>query len=320
VWDFTYLCWNLTYPQLRRYAPQLLQAFEFRSTSATEELLQAIALLRELNFKNARRVPDNAPSGFIRPRWQKHVFTSEGIDRRFYETCVHSGLGKSLRAGDLWVVGSRRYKDFEEYLLPAEVYRAIKLSGLAVDVDWTAYLQERTEQLDAEFLRVDRLAEAGELPEASIVDGVLKIIPPDDQEPEQLEQLTRQAYAMLPRIKITDLLIEVNEWTNFTAHFTHLRNGEVVSDRALLLSAILADGINLGITRVAEACPGISASVLSRIATWHIREETYTKALAEIVNHHHHIEFAAHWGDGTTSSSDGQRFRTGGRGEARGPG
>jgi len=39
-------------------------------------------------------------------------------------------------------------------------------------------------------------------------------MPPDDQEPEQLEQLTRQAYAMLPRIKITDLLIEVDEWTH----------------------------------------------------------------------------------------------------------
>jgi TnpA family transposase len=138
------------------------------------------------------------------------------------------------------------------------------------------------------------------------------------QEPEQLEQLTRQAYSMLPRIKITDLLIEVDEWTNFTGHFTHLRNGEVASDRALLLSAILADGINLGITRMAEACPGISASVLSRIATWHICEETYTKALAEIVNHHHHIDFAGHWGDGSASSSDGQRFRTGGRGDARG--
>ena len=48
-------------------------------------------------------------------------------------------------------------------------------------------------QLDVELLRVDRLAKAGELPEASIVEGVLKIIPPDDQEREELEQLTRQA-------------------------------------------------------------------------------------------------------------------------------
>jgi TnpA family transposase len=46
---------------------------------------------------------------------------------------------------------------------------------------------------------------------------------------------------------------------------------------------------------MAEVCPGISASVLSRIATWHIREETYTKALAEIVNHHHQIDLAGHW-------------------------
>jgi TnpA family transposase len=30
----------------------------------------------------------------------------------------------------------------------------------------------------------------------------------------------------------------------------------------------------------------------------------------------HRIPFAVHWGEGTTSSSDGQRYRAGGRGEA----
>ena len=89
------------------------------------------------------------------------------------------------------------------------------------------------------------MAKAGELPEASIVGGVLKIIPLDEQEPEELEQLTRHSYAMLPRIKITDLLVEVDEWTSFTAHFTHLRN--LVSDPALLLSAILADSSSFSV-------------------------------------------------------------------------
>jgi hypothetical protein len=82
-----------------------------------------------------------------------------------------------------------------------------------------------------------------------------KIIAPDDQEPKELEQLTWHAYAMLPRIKITDQLVEVDERASFTAHFTHLRNGEIVSDRSLLLSAILDAGINLGISHMAEACP-----------------------------------------------------------------
>ena len=94
-----------------------------------------------------RRIPDEAPTGFIRQRWEKHVFAKEGIDRRFYETCMLSELGKALRAGDLWVARSRRYKDFEEYLLPEEAYWAIKSSGLplAVEPDCGIYLQQRSQ-------------------------------------------------------------------------------------------------------------------------------------------------------------------------------
>jgi hypothetical protein len=56
------------YPQLQRYAPEFIEAFEFRSTPASEELLKAVTLLRELNSRNMRRVPDEAPAGFIRQR------------------------------------------------------------------------------------------------------------------------------------------------------------------------------------------------------------------------------------------------------------
>lgn len=178
--------------------------------------------------------------------------------------------------------------------------------------------QHACESAAARGGEIERLAQAKELPAASVIDGVLKITPLDNQESEEAELLTRQAYGLMPRIKITDLLTEVDSWCDFGKHFTNLRSGDAVSDRALLLTAILADGINLRLTRMADACPGVSLSTLSRIATWHIRDETYEKALAEIVNHHHGLEFAARWGDGTTSSSDGQRFKAGGVGEAIG--
>jgi TnpA family transposase len=81
---------------------------------------------------------------------------------------------------------------------------------------------------------------------------------------------------------------------------------------------ILADAINLGLNKMAEACPGTSIAQLSWLSAWHIRDETYNKALARVVNYQHRQPFAAHWGEGTTSSSDGQRFRAGGRGEQSG--
>jgi TnpA family transposase len=69
---------------------------------------------------------------------------------------------------------------------------------------------------------------------------------------------------------------------------------------------------------MAESCPGATYAKLSWLQAWHIRDEAYSAALAELVNEQHKHPFAAHWGDGTTSSSDGQRFRSGGHCESTG--
>lgn len=317
--DFLALLGN-SYSQLRRYAPEFLDAFEFRATSASVDVLKAITLLRELNVKELRKIPADAPRCFIRRRWAPHVFIGEEIDRRFYELCLLCELRNALRSGDLWVIGSRQFRDFEEYLLPPATFSVMKKTGLplAIKADCESYLKERSDELQQMLKEVNGLAERGELPDASIVDGVLKVTPLNNLVPEEVDTLIRQAYGAVPRIKITDLLVEVEDWTGFSEHFVHLRNGALPKDRLCLLTAILADAINLGLVRMSDACPEISLSRLSDVTDWHIRDETYSKALAELVNFHHKLPFAEHWGDGTTSSSDGQRFRAGGHGEAAG--
>ena len=69
---------------------------------------------------------------------------------------------------------------------------------------------------------------------------------------------------------------------------------------------------------MAESCPGATYAKLSWLQAWHIRDETYSTALAELVNAQFRKPFAGNWGDGTTSSSDGQRFRVGGKAESTG--
>jgi TnpA family transposase len=96
---------------------------------------------------------------------------------------------------------------------------------------------------------------------------------------------------------------------------THQRNGQPAENKAALLTTILADGINLGLSRMAEACRGATLRQLAWVHDWHIREETYAAALSRLINAHRTIPLAQLWGMGTTSSSDGQYFRAGGRGE-----
>lgn len=81
---------------------------------------------------------------FISRRWQKLVLTEERIDRRYYELCVLAELKNALRAGDMWVLGSRQFKDFEEYLVPADRFGRLLQAEelpLAVETDGEAYLQ-----------------------------------------------------------------------------------------------------------------------------------------------------------------------------------
>nr|QBM06455.1 Tn3 family transposase [uncultured bacterium] len=92
----------------------------------------------------------------------------------------------------------------------------------------------------------------------------------------------------------------------------------ILSRRGRLWQLDNADGINLGLTRMAETCRGASLRQLAHLHDWHISEAAYGEALGRLIDAHRAMPLAALWGDGTTSSSDGQQFHAGGRGAAIG--
>ncbi|MGG5170577.1 Tn3 family transposase [Pseudarthrobacter sp. J1738] len=306
---------------LRRYTPAFLGVLDLHAAPAAQDLLAAINVIRTLNTTGARRIPDDAPVSFIRPRWKPLVFTDDGFHRGFYEFCALTELKNALRSGDMWVTGSRQFRDFDDYLLARPDYTVMKTAGklpLITTDGGEHYLQDRLALLSEQLHQVNRLASRDELPGVLVTDKGVKITPLETIVPAHAQPLIDQASAMFPRIRITDLLMEVDTWTGFTRHFTSLKSGQPSKDRQLLLTAILADGINLGLTKMAESCTGVTYAQLDRHQAAYIRDETYSAALAELVNTQHGHPFAAQWGDGTTSSSDGQRFRAGSKAESTG--
>jgi hypothetical protein len=152
------------------------------------------------------------------------------------------------RSGDVWAQGSRQFKDFDEYLVPVEKFVALKLASalpLAVATDCDLYLRERLELLEQQLATVNRMAAVNDLPDAIITTASgLKITPLDPAVPDAAQVLIDKTAMILPHLKITELLMEVDEWTDFTRHFTHLKTGDTAKDKTLLMT-ILADAINL---------------------------------------------------------------------------
>ena len=136
--------------------------------------------------------------------------------------------------------------------------------------------------------------------------------------PREAEELGRRAYEMLRWVRITDLLVEVDEMTGMSRHFTHLQTREPVNDPRALYTVLLAEATNLGLAKMAQACPEYTYRQLAWIADWYVRDETCRQALASIISAQHRHPFASYWGDGTTSSSDAQQFPVGGRSAAIG--
>ncbi|MDE4760858.1 Tn3 family transposase, partial [Klebsiella pneumoniae] len=261
------------YSTLRKYAPRMLSALQFMATPAAQALSDALDTITEMYRKQLRKVPPSAPTGFIPESWRKLVLTPSGIDRKYYEFCVLNELKGALRSGDIWVKGSRRYKNFDDYLIPTAEFEKSRHNDqlqLAVQTDSQAYLQARMTLLASRLEEVNAMALAGDLPDVDISDKGVKITPLENSVPSGVSPFADLVYGMLPHPKITEILEEVDSWTGFTRHFAHLKNNNVrPKDGRLLLTTILADGINLGLTKMAESCPGATRSSLEGIQAWY---------------------------------------------------
>ena len=308
------------YASVRRMSPVILGAFVFRSWKEHDPLLAALDVVRELHASGAKKLPARSPTNFLRPAWRKLVKADAGNDRRAYEVAVMMALRERLQSGDVWVEGSRAFRAFDDFLLPRDAFenrRKADELGLVVPDRFEDWRDDKTKRLETRLREVDALSAADELPEASLTEEGLSISPIRKTEDEAADTITRRLYAMLPRLRITELFAEVHGWTSFADRFVHLRAGAPPDDARALMTAVLADATNLGLTRMARSTGAFSHSRLLWIAEWHVRDETYQAALACLSDAIHAQPFTKVWGDGGTSSSDGQFFRAGGHGEAR---
>lgn len=150
------------YSTIKKYGGEFLRELDLRAAPVAEDILTAVGVLIDLYEGKIKKLPEKIPSSFIRKRWEELVFSENGTDRKFYELCIFSELKNHLRSGDLWVQGSRQYKDFEDYLIPADKFKEIKdETNIPLDIELNAekFLSERMNLLSNKMKIVCKLIE-----------------------------------------------------------------------------------------------------------------------------------------------------------------
>ncbi len=299
------------YGTLRQYLPAFF-ALPFQAAAGSEILLRAVESLRALDAGTRSPLTTEDPHGFVQADWRSYLVSDGKLDRAIWEISLALAVRDALRAGSLFLAHSRNHVSFWNLVYDDRSWQQTREQAygrLDLPTDGQAFLA----RLGAELDRAARAAQRG-LPGnrfAAVRNGRLKLKRRDALLiPPVLRELRATIAASLPRVRIEDLLQDVDEWCGFIRAFQPLggyqpRGGD---PHRSLLAPLIAHGTNLGLAAMSHSVDSLTADALQDTSRWFLRDATLKAANAVLVDHHHGLKLSGVWGDGSRSSSDGQRF------------
>ncbi|MCE1227147.1 MAG: Tn3 family transposase [Geobacteraceae bacterium] len=303
----------------RRMLPELLNNLEFRCTNAQyQPLMQALVLVKsqlEIKkpfFPEGMEIP---LKGIVPSSWIPLVVEDEKVNRVAYEICVLKVMREQLRCREIWVVGSRRYRNPEDDLpQDFEERKADYYEDLGIPFDAKAFTTSLREELTLHLKNFDERILAN--PKVNIVpikDGhKISITPFEPQaEPENLATLKREISQRWPGTSLLDILKETDLRADFT-RFIQSGTERSHMDKAILQRRILLSlfgmGTNTGIKSM-ESLPEDDYKELLYIRRRFISNEGLRQAIAQVVNATLAVRLPGVWGEATTAcAADSKQF------------
>jgi TnpA family transposase len=307
------------YSTIRQFAPAFLQTLTLHAHGPEDRGLPAVEVIRSLDRAPTRRpVPRDAPMGLVTDTWRPYMREPDGsISRRYYALCTLGHRRSARRAGNIGVAHRRRYANPDTYLIPpAEGSRwrpeVIKQTG--TPSDGAARLAARDAELDNTMAQVEHLL-ARKDSHVRIEDNQIVLSPLEaDPRPATAEALAQHITERLPRVALSELLMEVDTWTHLSRHLLHAADAAMPRPMHLspLYASLIAHACNFGLDQMAHLSD-LAYDHLAWCTTWYLREDTLKAAFTALVNYPHALPLSQTWGSGTLSSSDGQRFPVSGK-------
>lgn len=289
----------------------------FETVAGSEYLLEALEIVRKLKRGKIKDIPETAVIKFVPPTWRKGLYLKKSknrtiIDRRLWLAALALAVRDALRSGTLYLPDSRRYVSFWDLVYQQNEWqkeRAISYQMLSLEQDTVNLFASLKREFNEVLENFSNTLATNKF--VALENGKLKLKREDALPiPEKTKKLRKVIESAMPRIRIEDLLAKVDLWTDFSAS---LRPPPDISERSLnlkktKLAALIAHGTNLGLSTMGNSTDAVTVEMMQNVSRHYLTEITLKEANNRLVNYHHGLSMSSIWGDGETSSSDGQRF------------
>ncbi len=308
------------YGMVRQFLPALLHTVAFEGTAAARPVLDAVAFLRDIE---GRKAPDmaEAPLDAVTAAWRRLVVRFDPgyrVDRRAYTFAALEQLQAALKRHDIFVAPSEKWADPRATLLQGAAWEAARprvCRALGHTTDPAVEVDTLARHLDARYRRTAAYLASNPFVRVEQEKGrdTVVISPLEKrEEPASLHRLRDGVQARLPRVDLSDVILEVQRWTDCAGAFTHISEGNArVHDLTTSICAVLlAEACNIGLEPLIRPdVPALTRGRLEWVQQNYIRAETIAHANAVLVDAQARISLARAWGGGDVASADGLRFR-----------
>jgi hypothetical protein len=243
------------YGRARRFLPRLLNGIDFKASPGGKTTLDALNHLAALG-PSRKQALENPPLGITTNPWGRLIYDGDKrVNRQGYTLCFLDKLQDALRRRDVYVENSDRWGDPRAKLLRGADWQANRTQvcrSLGHPLQPHDAITGLTGQLDETCQRVAanfdgngtvRLDHSGKHPALTITN--LDRL----DEPPSLVVLSRPVAGLLPKIDLTELLLEIHARTGFADEFTHVSESNARADglAVSICAVLMAEACNIGL-------------------------------------------------------------------------
>jgi TnpA family transposase len=299
--------------KLQRRIADVVRTVTFDAESSDTDLIAAIDHFKATDG----RLGAHPPSKFLTPEEHGAVFPDDGVNTPLYKILLFIHMASGIKSGHLNLRHSYRYRAIQDYLIsPAEwaanKTKILKETDLAEFADGEQTLVTLKDRLHERYRTANENFVSGENQYMSVRDdGKCRVrTPKTDYDTDSFISSTLSRPGIVP---ILQLLKSVDNACHFTSAFKHFstKHSKMKPSAETLMAGIIAQGCNIGVSKLAKISTGLNDDVLRNTVNWYFDHEnlraanrTITSLIGELAlaNNYLNQPPALH------SSSDGRKI------------